>query len=79
MVLTGYMAGATGGTLIGGWFVDRAKGSGLMGSVTILTLFAMAMFLVLGLCRQCRKLPCQGLGCWLALPWGHRAPRAMSC
>ncbi|MBJ7252920.1 MAG: MFS transporter, partial [Acetobacteraceae bacterium] len=34
MVLTGYMAGATGGTLIGGWFVDRAKGGGVMGFMT---------------------------------------------
>ncbi len=48
MVLTGYMAGATGGTLVGGWVVDATKRS-LMGFVVVLTLFAAAMILALGL------------------------------
>jgi FSR family fosmidomycin resistance protein-like MFS transporter len=48
MVLTGYMVGATGGTLVGGWVVDATKRS-LMGFVVVLTLFAAAMILALGL------------------------------
>jgi MFS family permease len=47
-VLTGYMVGATGGTLVGGWVVDATKRS-LMGFVVVLTLFAAAMILALGL------------------------------
>lgn len=45
--LTGYMVGATGGTLVGGWIADRTKRN-LLGMVTILTLVAMALLLVLG-------------------------------
>jgi MFS family permease len=75
MVLTGYMAGATGGTLIGGLFVDRAKGSGLMGFVTILTLFAMAMFLVLGLVAL-PEIALPGIGLLAGLAMGaSRTPR----
>lgn len=75
MVLTGYMAGATGGTLIGGWFVDRAKGGGLMGFVTILTLFAMAMFLVLGLVAL-PEIALPGVGLLAGLAMGaSRTPR----
>ena len=75
MVLTGYMAGATGGTLIGGWFVDRAKGGGLMGFVTILTLFAMAMFLVLGLVAL-PEIALPGIGLLAGLAMGaSRTPR----
>jgi MFS transporter, FSR family, fosmidomycin resistance protein len=75
MVLTGYMAGATGGTLIGGWFVDRAKGGGLMGFVTILTLFAMAMFLVLGLVAL-PEVALPGVGLLAGLAMGaSRTPR----
>ena len=48
MVLTGYMVGATSGTLVGGWVVDATKRS-LMGFVVVLTLFAAAMILGLGL------------------------------
>lgn len=48
MVLTGYMAGATGGTLVGGWIVDRTKRN-LIGFVVVLTCFAAAMVLALGL------------------------------
>ncbi|WP_211844757.1 MFS transporter [Neoroseomonas eburnea] len=47
-VLTGYMVGATGGTLVGGWIADGTKKS-LIGFVVVLTLFAMAMILALGL------------------------------
>lgn len=48
MVLTGYMVGATSGTLVGGWVVDATKRS-LMGFVVVLTLFAATMILTLGL------------------------------
>ena len=48
LVLTGYMAGATGGTLVGGWLVDGTKRN-LIGMVTLLTLGSMAMLLALGL------------------------------
>ena len=75
MVLTGYMAGATGGTLIGGWFVDRAKGGGVMGFMTILTLFAMAMFLVLGLIAL-PEIALPGVGLLAGLAMGaSRTPR----
>jgi MFS family permease len=75
MVLTGYMAGATGGTLIGGWFVDRAKGGGIMGFMTILTLFAMAMFLVLGLIAL-PEIALPGVGLLAGLAMGaSRTPR----
>jgi MFS family permease len=75
MVLTGYMAGATGGTLIGGWFVDRAKGGGVMGFMTILTLFAMAMFLVLGLVAL-PEIALPGVGLLAGLAMGaSRTPR----
>ncbi|MCZ8140524.1 MAG: MFS transporter [Acetobacteraceae bacterium] len=75
MVLTGYMAGATGGTLIGGWFVDRAKGGGIMAFMTILTLFAMAMFLVLGLVAM-PEIALPGIGLLAGLAMGaSRTPR----
>jgi len=48
MVLTGYMVGATSGTLVGGWVVDRTKRN-LIGFVVVLTGFAIAMILALGL------------------------------
>ncbi len=48
MVLTGYMVGATGGTLVGGWVADKSKRN-LLGFVTVLTLIAMALILALGL------------------------------
>ncbi|MCA3370208.1 MAG: MFS transporter [Roseomonas sp.] len=75
MVLTGYMAGATGGTLIGGWFVDRAKGGGIMAFMTILTLFAMLMFLVLGLVAM-PEIALPGIGLLAGLAMGaSRTPR----
>ncbi len=46
--LTGYMVGATGGTLVGGWLADRMRG-GLYGMVVALTLGAMALILLPGL------------------------------
>lgn len=58
MALTGYMAGATGGTLIGGWWADR-KGSNLLGFVIVLTSVSMALILSLGLVDW---------GEWLLLP-----------
>jgi predicted MFS family arabinose efflux permease len=48
MVLTGYMVGATLGTLVGGWVADRTRRS-LVGFVVLLTLLAMALLLALGL------------------------------
>jgi FSR family fosmidomycin resistance protein-like MFS transporter len=47
--LTGYMAGATCGTLVGGWLSDRARRDGLLGMVVALTLGAMALLLLPGL------------------------------
>ncbi|MBW6396529.1 MFS transporter [Roseomonas sp. HJA6] len=47
-VLTGYMVGATGGTLVGGWVADTSKRN-LIGFVVVLTVFAMAMIVTLGL------------------------------
>jgi MFS family permease len=49
--LTGYMIGATAGTLVGGWIADRSRGgaAGLFGMVLVLTLAAMALILVPGL------------------------------
>ena len=46
MALTGYMVGATGGTLIGGWFADRHTRH--MTFVFGLTGVAIALFLALG-------------------------------
>lgn len=46
--LTGYMMGATGGTLVGGWIADKSKRN-LAGLVTVLTLVAMALLLLPGL------------------------------
>ncbi|MBL6456171.1 MFS transporter [Belnapia sp. T6] len=47
-VLTGYMVGATAGTLVGGWIADKSKRN-LLGMVTVLTLVAMTLLLSLGL------------------------------
>jgi MFS family permease len=47
--LTGYMAGATCGTLVGGWLSDRARRGGLLGMVVALTLGAIALLLLPGL------------------------------
>src|SRR3712207_5117995 len=47
--LTGYMVGATGGTLVGGWIADRARRGGLLGIVVALTVGAMALLLLPGL------------------------------
>jgi len=58
MALTGYMVGATGGTLIGGWWADR-KGSNLLGFVIVLTSISMALILSLGVVDW---------GEWLLLP-----------
>ncbi|MFZ4408902.1 MAG: MFS transporter [Paracraurococcus sp.] len=48
--LTGYMVGATGGTLVGGWIADKSKRN-LLGLVTLLTLAAMALLLLPGVTR----------------------------
>jgi MFS family permease len=47
--LTGYMVGATAGTLVGGWLADRMRGAGLLGVVVLLTAGAMALLLLPGL------------------------------
>lgn len=47
LALTGYMVGATGGTLVGGWWADK-KGGNLLGFVTVLTLCAIGLILSLG-------------------------------
>jgi MFS family permease len=58
MALTGYMAGATGGTLVGGWWADK-RGGNLLGLVVVLTAVSIALILSLGLFPW---------GEWL-LPW----------
>jgi len=50
LALTGYMVGATGGTLIGGWFADRYKRHLLF--IVALTVTAAMLILVLGLVRM---------------------------
>jgi MFS family permease len=50
LALTGYMAGATGGTLIGGWFADRYRRH--LAFVVVLTVGAAALLLVLGTVRM---------------------------
>jgi MFS family permease len=46
MALTGYMAGATGGTLIGGWYVDRYRRH--LAFVAVLSVFSAGCMLLLG-------------------------------
>ena len=46
MALTGYMAGATGGVLIGGWYVDRYKRH--LAFVAVLSLFSAGCMLLVG-------------------------------
>ncbi|MCW8086254.1 MFS transporter [Sabulicella glaciei] len=48
LALTGYMAGATAGVLVGGWVADK-RGGNLLGMVVALTLVSMALLLSLGL------------------------------
>ncbi|CAH0301093.1 MFS transporter [Roseomonas sp. CECT 9278] len=74
MVLTGYMVGATAGTLVGGWVVDRGK-QNLIGFVVVLTGVAIAMILALGLLPVPELLlPVVGLVGGLALG-ASRTPR----
>lgn len=74
MVLTGYMVGATAGTLVGGWVVDRTKRN-LIGFVVVLTSIAIAMILALGLLPMPEfLLPVVGLVGGLALG-ASRTPR----
>jgi MFS family permease len=47
LALTGYMAGATAGTLVGGWYVDRYQKH--LAFVVVLTVIAAALLLALGL------------------------------
>jgi len=48
LALTGYMVGATCGTLVGGWWTDKKGGGSLMGFVTVLTLIASGLLLSIG-------------------------------
>ncbi len=74
MVLTGYMVGATGGTLVGGWVADRARRS-LVGFVVLLTLVAMALLLAIGLLPMPQVLlPVVAVAAGLALG-SSRTPR----
>ncbi|MBW8270854.1 MFS transporter [Caldovatus aquaticus] len=74
MVLTGYMAGATLGTLVGGVVADRAR-RGLAGFVVLLTLAAMALLLALGLVPMPEALmPAVATAAGLALG-ASRTPR----
>lgn len=74
MVLTGYMVGATAGTLVGGWVADATKRN-LIGFVVVLTGFAIAMILALGLLPLPEVLlPVVGLLGGLALG-ASRTPR----
>lgn len=74
MVLTGYMAGATAGTLVGGWVADTSKRN-LIGFVVVLTGFAIGMILLLGLVRVPEMaLPVVGLLGGLAMG-ASRTPR----
>ncbi|WP_198372306.1 MFS transporter [Roseomonas rosulenta] len=74
MVLTGYMVGATAGTLVGGWIVDKTKRN-LIGFVVVLTMVAIAMILALGLLPIPELLlPVVGLVGGLALG-ASRTPR----
>jgi MFS family permease len=50
LALTGYMAGATAGTLVGGWFADRSNRH--FAFILSLTLIGAALLLVLGLVRM---------------------------
>ncbi|MBR0659427.1 MFS transporter [Roseomonas oryzicola] len=73
-VLTGYMIGATAGTLVGGWVADTSKRN-LIGFVVVLTGFAMAMILALGLMPMPEfVLPVVGLLGGLAMG-ASRTPR----
>ena len=47
LALTGYMAGATAGTLVGGWYADRFRRHAAF--IVLLTLVAVVLLLVLGL------------------------------
>jgi MFS family permease len=74
MVLTGYMVGATAGTLVGGWIVDKSKRN-LIGFVVLLTMVAIGMILALGLLPIPELLlPVVGLVGGLALG-ASRTPR----
>jgi MFS family permease len=48
LALTGYMVGATCGTLVGGWYTDKKGGGNLLGFVIVLTLTAAGLLLSMG-------------------------------
>ena len=59
--LTGYMVGATAGTLVGGWIADRTR-RGLLGTVVLLTVAAMALLLAAGVRGAAGRAPFGGGG-----------------
>ncbi|MCS6892695.1 MAG: MFS transporter, partial [Rhodovarius sp.] len=74
MVLTGYMVGATSGTLVGGFLADARRGS-LFGMVVVLTGAAILAILALGLVPMPDLLlPLVGLAAGLAIG-ASRTPR----
>jgi MFS transporter, FSR family, fosmidomycin resistance protein len=74
LVLTGYMVGATSGTLVGGWFADRPHAN-LFTFVLVLTCAAMTFILMLGLLPMPEfLLPVVGLAAGLCLG-ASRTPR----
>lgn len=73
LALTGYMAGATGGTLVGGWWAD--KGRPLLPFIIGLTLVSASLLLALGLVPMPDwALPVVALAAGLALG-SSRTPR----
>ena len=73
-VLTGYMLGATSGTLVGGYVADKTK-QNLFTFVLVLTLCAMACILMLGLLPMPSwLLPVVGLAAGLCMG-SSRTPR----
>jgi len=50
LALTGYMVGATGGTLVGGWFADRYKRHLLF--IVALTIISAALIMMMGVVRM---------------------------
>jgi MFS family permease len=50
LALTGYMAGATGGTLVGGWWADRSRA--LLPFVVVLTLASATLLVMMGTVRM---------------------------
>jgi MFS family permease len=73
LALTGYMVGATGGTLVGGWYADRYQRHFIF--IVSLTCIAAALMLTMGLVPMPEwLLPVVALAAGLAMG-SSRAPR----